>query len=183
MKAGARIKYHVTYLEMTGRPGYPRPPMPIGKPTALIVAEDPPVWYFLALYDAVGADYEWTDWHHRPESELRAFIHDPNVTLYTLMSAGWPAGFFVLDAREAGICDLAYFGLVPQATGLGLGTYLLRTAVHAAWDIEGVEKLTVNTNTLDHHRALALYQKAGFVPVRREEHERTLTRDRVTERI
>ena len=38
--------------------------------------------------------------------------------------------------------------------------------------------VTVNTNSLDHPRALPLYQKAGFVPVRRETHRRVLSRDR-----
>ena len=39
-------------------------------------------------------------------------------------------------------------------------------------------RVTVNTNSLDHPRALPLYQKAGFVPVRRETRSRVLTRDR-----
>jgi hypothetical protein len=38
--------------------------------------------------------------------------------------------------------------------------------------------MTVNTNTLDHPRALALYQKMGFVPVRREDRSRVVTRER-----
>ena len=37
-----------------------------------------------------------------------------------------------------------------------------------AWDRPGTARVTVNTNSLDHPRALPLYQKAGFVPVRRE---------------
>jgi hypothetical protein len=40
--------------------------------------------------------------------------------------------------------------------------------------------MTVNTNSLDHPRALPLYQKAGFVPVRRETRMQVLTRDRDT---
>ena len=80
--------------------------------------------------------------------------------------------FFLLDTREAGCCDLGYFGLVPEAIGRGLGRFLLETAVHAAWDLPGVERLTVNTCSLDHPRALPLYQRAGFVPVRREERSR-----------
>ena len=47
-----------------------------------------------------------------------------------------------------------------------------------AWDREGVRRMTVNTNSLDHPRALPLYQRAGFEPVRRETHSRVLTRDR-----
>jgi GNAT superfamily N-acetyltransferase len=96
------------------------------------------------------------------------------------MRDGWPHGFFVLDSREAGRCDLAYFGLVPQAIGRGLGTFLLQTAVHMAWDRPATGRLTVNTNSLDHPRALPLYQKAGFEPVRRETRVRVLSRDRTT---
>ena len=166
------VDYVVTYLEMEDRPAYPRPHLPPGPPAALIPAEAPPVWYFLALYDAVGADYDWTDLHARPHAELEAFLHDPAVSLYTLLRAGWPHGFFLLDGREAGRCNLAYFGLVPQAIGTGLGRFLLETAVHCAWDRPGVARISVNTCSLDHPRALPLYQRAGFAPVSREARRR-----------
>ncbi len=177
-RAGERVEYVVTYLEMTARPAYPRPHMPTGPASALIAAEAPPVWYFLALYDAVGRDYEWTDQHERAAEDLEAFLRHEAVTLYTLMRAGWPHGFFMLDCRERGVCDLSYFGLVPQALGQGLGTFLVQTAVQMAWDRPGVHRLTVNTNSLDHPRALPTYQKAGFEPVRRETRKRVLARDR-----
>lgn len=177
-RAGERVDYVVTFLEMDARPGYPRPHMPTGQVAALIAAEAPPAWYFLGLYDAVGVEYEWTDQHERPRNELESFLTDPAVTLYTLMRAGWPHGFFILDGRPAGACDLAYFGLVPQAVGHGLGTFLLHTAIHMAWDRPGVTRVSVNTNSLDHPRALPLYQRAGFEPVRRETRSRVLTRDR-----
>jgi GNAT superfamily N-acetyltransferase len=179
-RAGEQVDYVVTYLAMDARPAYPRPHLPPGPAAALIGAERPPAWYFLALYDAVGRDYEWTDAHVRPRNELEALLHDPAVALYTFMRAGWPHGFFLLDGREEGRCDLAYFGLVPEAVGRGLGTFLLQTAVHMAWDRPGIARVTVNTNSLDHPRALPLYQKAGFVPVRREMRSRVLTRDRGT---
>ena len=177
-RAGERVEYVVTYLEMDGRPAYPRPHLPPGPPAALIAAEDPPAWYFRALYDAVGREHEWTDHHARPDAEIEDFLRDPAVALYSFVRAGWPHGFFVLDGRERGRCNLAYFGLVPQALGRGLGTFLLQTAVHMAWDRPGTARLTVNTNSLDHPRALPLYQKAGFVPVRRVTESRVLTRDR-----
>jgi GNAT superfamily N-acetyltransferase len=177
-RAGDRVEAVVTFLAMDARPGYPRPHLPLGPASALIAAERPPVWYFLDLYDAVGSEWEWTDRHAQPKDELEAFLHDPAVTLYTLVRAGWPHGFFLLDGRAPEVVDLCFFGLVPEAIGRGLGTFLLQTAVHAAWDRPGTTRLTVNTNTLDHPRALPLYQKAGFVPVRRETRARMLTRDR-----
>ena len=177
-RAGERVDYVITYLEMTERPTFAHPHLPAGPAAALIAADTPPLWYFLALYEAVGRDHEWTDLYEQPEGEITAFLQDEAVTLYTLMRAGWPHGFFVLDGREAGICNLAWLGLVPQAIGRGLGSYLLETAVHTAWEQPDVEKVTVNTNTLDHPRALTLYQKAGFAPVRRETRSRILTHDR-----
>ena len=176
--AGETVEVAVTYLEMTARPAYPRPHLPPGPVSALIGAERPPLWYFLSLYERVGADYEWTDQSEAPAAEVEAFLHDPAVTLYTFMRAGWPHGFFVLNARGFETCNLAYFGLVPDAIGRGLGTFLLQTAVHMAWDRPAVARVTVNTNSLDHPRALPLYQKAGFEPFRRETTRRVLTRDR-----
>jgi GNAT superfamily N-acetyltransferase len=174
--AGGQIEYVVTFLEMEARPAYPRPHLPPGPPSALIAAEKPPAWYLLGLYDAVGRDYDWTDLHARPAAEIEAFVADPAVTLYTFLRGGWPHGFFVLDAREPGRCDLAYFGLVPEALGQGLGRFLLETAVHLAWDRPGTQRVTVNTCSLDHARALPLYQRAGFAPVRRETRRRAFRR-------
>jgi|GEM_PF-6201329 len=54
-KPGDEVSYTVTYLEMDSRPSYGWPPTPAGMTGALLRAERPPVWYFRALYDAVGA--------------------------------------------------------------------------------------------------------------------------------
>ena len=177
-KPGDTVPYTVTHLEMTARPATPIPHVPIGSPLALIVAETPPVEYFLYLYNAVGAAYEWTDWLDATRQQQEAFVGDPRVELFTLMIDGWPGGFFILDTRRAGTCDLAIFGLVPQAIGRGLSAWLLASAIHMGWDRPGVTRMTVRTNTLDHPRALALYQRMGFVPVRRENKRRKLTRAR-----
>ena len=178
-KAGETVRYRITWLEMTARPRFDWPKLPLGSDGMLLRATTPPGWYLRALYDAVGRDHAWTDLHDIPEADLTAWVQDKDVALYTLMTAGWPAGFFLLDGREAGICDLAYFGLVPQAIGRGLGWWLLQSAVLTGWERPGTERMTVNTCTLDHPRALIQYQRAGFVPVRTEERERVLTRDHV----
>lgn len=175
---GETVSYVVTYLEMTARPAGPPPPMPAGPMLALIGAEAPPPHYFLYLYRTVGAAFEWTDWLEHDEAAVRAYLDDERLELFTLFLDGWPGGFFVLDTRTDRVCDLGYFGLVPEARGRGLARWLLASAVRAGWDRPGVEKLTVNTNTLDHARAITLYQWAGFVPVRREEASRVLTRPR-----
>lgn len=176
--AGTAVEVTVTYLQMDARPGYDRPSLPAGPPAALIAAEKPPVWWFLDLYRAVGEAYEWRDRFDDDPAELAAFLHHPEVSLWTLMRSGWPAGFFMLDRREEGLCNLAYFGLVPEAVGRGLGSYLLRTAILMGWDGPGTETLTVETCNLDHPRALGLYQKCGFRPVGQSTYTRVLTGDR-----
>lgn len=181
--AGTVLHYRITYLETTARPAWGWPHLPANRPAQLLRAESPPVWYFLSLYDAVGRDYAWEDRHQDPEPVLAAWLSDPQVELYTLMREGWPHGFFMLDTREAGTCDLAYFGLVPEAVGQGLGTWLLRTAMLMGWERPGVRRLTVNTCSLDHPRALAAYQKAGFTVTHQEQRIRTLRRDRDLSRI
>jgi GNAT superfamily N-acetyltransferase len=129
----------------------------------------------------VGREYEWQDRFEQAEKDpaaLQAFVRDPEVVIWTAIRGGWPAGFFMLDWRQAGVCDLAYFGLVPQAVGTGLGRPLLQTAIAMGWERASVEKMTVNTCTLDHSQALPLYQKMGFKPVEREERTRVLVYDR-----
>ncbi|QIE56206.1 GNAT family N-acetyltransferase [Pikeienuella piscinae] len=175
-EAGKWLDYTVTYLEMTTRPEGPRPPAPNLPGLALIQAEDPPPRWFLHLYDSVGADYEWTDWRRRSEEELRALIAGPDALIYTAMVKGWTAGFFMLDWREKGTCDLAYFGLAPEAQGLGLGRWLLGEAIRAGWARPGVNRMVVETCTLDSPRALPLYQRMGFAPVRRVEKRRRAAR-------
>lgn len=169
---GRWLDYTVTFLEMTAAPEGPRPPAPGLAGLALIRSENPPGRWFLHLYDSVGAAYEWTDWHRRPAEELTAFLTDPAVELYTLMLKGWSAGFFMLDWRKPGECELVYFGLTPEAEGMGLGKWLLSEAIRTGWAKKAVRKMTVETCTLDGPRALPLYQKMGFSPVRREDRRR-----------
>ena len=70
--------------------------------------------------------------------------------------------------RDAATGNLAYFGLMPEAVGQRLGYFFLYHAVMNAW-LRPISKLLVNTCTLDHPRALPLYQRMGFVPYSRED--------------
>ncbi|MEO1550586.1 MAG: GNAT family N-acetyltransferase [Pseudomonadota bacterium] len=156
------IEVTQTFLRMQARPKFDRPSAPLGPPLALMRAEAPPTWWFLALYTAVGAAHHWTDKTDWEKAALEAYVSAPSRAIYTLMRDGWPAGFFVLDGVHEGVTSLDYFGLVPGAVGRGLGTYLLKTALHTAWDLAGTERLEVDTCTIDHPAALPLYQKMGF---------------------
>lgn len=166
---GEEVPVTITFLEMERRPEGPAPPLPMGVPLSLMRAVAPPVRYFFYLYDLVGERYHWTDRHADDPAELEAVLHHEDVSLFSVIWDGWPAGIVMLDWREAGVCDLAYFGIADGLHGRGLGRWLLGAAVRMGWEREGVGRMTVNTCSLDHPRALPMYQRAGFAPVRRVE--------------
>lgn len=175
--AGAMVEYEVTWLEMTSRPRREARSLPDGEAAQLIECRSPPEWYFFSLYDAVGRDYAWDDMHEAEPSDTAELIESPGASLTAMIRSGWPQGFFLLDERMPDVSDIAYFGLVENAQGRGLGAWLLDAAIRRCWSRQDVRKVTVNTCTLDHPGAKPLYEKAGFAPVRKERRRRVLKRD------
>ncbi len=157
----------ISYLSMNHAPSKPAPEMNVLK------AQPFPLWYFRALYQAVGSGYFWTDMLELSEEELAQYCDNPKNTLYSLISQGAPAGMFVLYENEE-ITNLAYFGLTKESHGQGLGGQLLDYAIATAWQRPEIKEMTVNTCTLDHERALPLYLSRGFVVTHEEAQEARL---------
>jgi GNAT superfamily N-acetyltransferase len=162
-----RIPMVVTFLEMKSKPAALPPPIPKGK-VAILRAAHPPLHFYRYLYDTIGDAYFWVDRRKLKDDALAALVQHPDVELYVLYAEGNPAGMAELDMREPGIGQLAYFGLMPEAVGKRLGYFFLYHAVMNAW-ARPISKLLVNTCTLDHPRALPLYQRLGFAPYSRED--------------
>ena len=156
------IETTVTYLEMTEPPSHAEVPAPLRK-LALLRASSPTVSFYRYLYDAVGRAWTWVDRKRLSDDELAAIIQDQRVEIYVLYVAGVPAGYAELDRRESPDIELAYIGLVPEFTRQGLGSYLLDWVIRRAWDY-GPSRLWLHTCTLDHPKALSLYQRFGFTP-------------------
>src|SRR3546814_3216924 len=121
--------------------------------------------FYRYLYNTVGGAWRW--WYRRQmsDAELAGILADVRVEVFVLHVGGTPAGYFELDRRDqpggtGGTIDLAYFGLMAHCVGRGLGRYLLHAAIEQAWSY-APERLTVHTNTMDHPRALPLYQQLG----------------------
>ena len=162
-----RVPTVVTFLEMLQRPSALPPPQPKGK-VAFLKAEMPSVNFYRYLYDAVGREYKWVDRKKVSDAALAEILKDPKVELFVLYVDGCPAGMAELDFRLEGIGQLAYFGLITEYVGRRLGYFFLYHATAVAWS-RPIQKFIVNTCTLDHPRALPLYQRMGFVPYAREE--------------
>ena len=157
-----------TWLEMLENP-HLHVPRPVGH-YALMAVKSPPLHYYRYLYGTVGRDYVWVDRLRLSDRELADIIHDEAVELYVTYAEGAPAGYIELDFRPAPQAELAYFGLMPEFTGRGLGKFMLAQAIELAWE-KPINRLFVHTCTMDHPAALPLYQKCGFVPYAQEETE------------
>jgi GNAT superfamily N-acetyltransferase len=162
-----RIPAVVTFLEMKQRPAAIPPPHPKGK-IAILRAEKAPVHFYRYLYSTIGHNYKWVDRVKLSDATLAEILGDSRVELFVLYVDGCPAGMAELDFRIDEIGQLAYFGLLPEFVGRRLGFFFLYHATINAW-AKPIGRLLVNTCTLDHPRALPLYQRLGFVPYAREE--------------
>ncbi len=161
-----RVRVRITYLQMS------RPPTqaPLDKPAAEICvlrAQQPTLSFYRYLYETVGGPWLWDLRRKMADGLLRGIIGNPRVFIHVLYRQGVPLGFVELDARHLGEVEIAYFGLIPDAIGQGLGRYLLDWAVRAAWRLSPA-RVWLHTCSLDHPRALATYQNAGFTVYERE---------------
>lgn len=157
-----KLREVVTYLEMTASPKR-MPVTPTGHKVALMRAEQPTAHFYRYLYDTVGEAWLWWERRTKDDAALIEIIQDPMVEIYVLYAEGVPAGFAELDRRVEDEIELAYFGLLPEFIGRGLGRYFMTWTVDAAWRHEP-DRLWVHTCNFDHPGALSVYQRAGFVP-------------------
>jgi GNAT superfamily N-acetyltransferase len=158
--AERQIETLVTYLEMTAPPSASL----VSPPSAGLEvrrARSPTVSFYRYLYGAIGADWTWVARRLLSDDELRQSLHDPAVEVNVLWADGVPAGLAELDRRQPPDIELAYFGLVPEFIGRGLGRWLLDWAIRHAWQATP-RRLWVHTCDLDHPRALRVYEKSGF---------------------
>src|SRR3712207_4432368 len=155
----------VTSLEIVERP--PAAAGPAMAPLRLDRWERPDLDRYRALYRAVGAPWLWFSRLAMSDGELAAILHSPDVEVHAAARRdGTPAGILELDRRVAGETEIAFFGLVPEMTGRGFGSWLMAHALRLGWRAD-TRRLWVHTCTLDHPGALAFYRRHGFRPFAR----------------
>jgi GNAT superfamily N-acetyltransferase len=161
------VETTITYLRMAAPPPH-IPPMPSSPRLALMKAEDISLHYYRYLYGTVGGHWLWLERRELDDDALSSKIHRAGIEIFVLYANGSPAGYYELDFGDRARTNLAYFGLMPEWTGLRIGPWMLGCAITEGFS-RGASEMTVNTCTLDHPAALPLYQRLGFRPVRREE--------------
>lgn len=162
--AGGEVATIVTTLEMRARP--PLRPAP-DTPLRLARWDRPTPERYRRLFARVGAPWLWFSRLVMEDNALLAIIHDPAVEIFAVIDrAGVEVGMLELDLRERGACEIAYFGLVPELAGRGLGRWLMAQTMTRAWR-PGVTRVWVHTCTLDHPSALGFYRAQGFTAIAR----------------
>ena len=149
-----------TYLEMRS-PADLRPARCAGRRVLTGRVEHCPPAVWRRLYTEVGAAYRWVDRLRWTDDEIVEYLASPGTELWVMTVNGTPAGYFELRSHEERAIEIAYFGLLPQFMGRGLGKHLLTVAVERAW-ASGAARVWLHTCSLDHPAALPNYLARGF---------------------
>ncbi len=153
----------VTYLDMTAPP-----PARAPKRDDLVLArmDAPSVDGYRALYKRIGLDWLWIDRLLMPDDALQALLDAETTEVYAARRDGVDIGLLELDFADPENVELAYFGLVPEAIGDGVGRWLMDHAIRLGFR-DATRRLWVHTCTLDHPAALGFYVRSGFKPYKR----------------
>jgi hypothetical protein len=128
------------------------------------------------VHDRIAAAHHWSSlgWSRERWSDELA---RPHQDLAFITAGDEPIGLAWWRSETDGGVQLVMFGLVPEATGRGLGGPALTAVVRSVWSslargslhegtgegCGGRRRLWLRTSTLDHPHALGNYLARGFV--------------------
>jgi GNAT superfamily N-acetyltransferase len=155
------IEVTITHLQMFSLSDLrPSPPTAM----QLIQAEVPCPELNRFLYTSVGGPWYWIDRLPWTYAEWTDYLDRDELTTWVGYWKGTPAGFFELHQQD-GEVEIAYFGLLPQFIGQGLGGDLLTRAIRQAWTLQP-NRVWVYTCNLDGPAAIHNYTARGLKPYR-----------------
>jgi GNAT superfamily N-acetyltransferase len=129
--------------------------------------------FFRFLYTEVGRYYHWVDRLTWTDKQIASHLARKAISVWVMYYAGAAAGYFELERHDDDSTEIAYFGLLPEFIGRGLGKYLLTKAATEAW-FGSPTYVWLHTCTLDDPAALPNYLNRGFIPFRQETYLTTI---------
>ena len=160
-----KIAAVVTHLRMMAPPAR-RGGGGSGDWSVRLVPEPSAAWY-REQYRRVGENWLWFSRLNLDAPALEKIVRDPLVEVYSLLYDGRDEGLLELDFRVEGMCELAFFGIVPGLIGRGAGRFLMDHAIERAWR-KPIRCFWVHTCTFDHPGAISFYMRSGFEPFKRQ---------------
>ena len=118
------------------------------------------------LYFRVGERWDWTDKRPWTDDQWKEYATAQQLRTFAAYDHDVLAGYYELRSDDDGGVEIAYFGLLPEFIGRGLGAVLLTSAIEQAWSRRsGIApaRVWVHTCNRDHPQALANYQARGMV--------------------
>lgn len=165
----ATLTTTVTYLEMDDPSDLSGGT--VADPTVeLVQVRNCTVSFYRYLYGEVGKNWNWVERRRWSDERLAELLASPRVRIWMLAVEGCPAGYVELLRDDEDGVEIAYFGLLPEFTGRGLGKHLLTHAVEKAWAFEPKPaRVWLHTCTLDAPQAMPNYIARGFRVYKTEE--------------
>jgi ribosomal protein S18 acetylase RimI-like enzyme len=162
LRADGKLAVTITHLALA-RADWTRRGQPPDIQVVIAREPAPTAAFYLDLYDRVGRPWLWYERRLLGEDKLAALLDRPGHEVHVARHGGALVGYFELYDNE-----IVFFGLTPDYIGRRIGPWLLDRAIERGF-ARGAETLVLNTNTVDHPRALDTYRKAGFRVVRSED--------------
>jgi GNAT superfamily N-acetyltransferase len=160
-RTDGRLRVRITHLELAPADWTRRGRKP-DLEVALVRVDAPTVALYRDLYDRVGRPWLWYERRLLSDQALTALLAAPGHELHVARHDGALVGYFELQDDE-----IVFFGLTLDYIGRRIGPWLLDRAIERVL-ARGAARVTLNTNTVDHPKALDTYRKAGFRLVRSE---------------
>ena len=114
------------------------------------------------FYKNIGKNCNWVDRLVWTDLDWTKYVSDKKLFTYILKNRGEIAGYFeLLFNKQSEEAEIAYFGILEEYFGKGLGGYLLSEAIKISFKLGGV-RVWVHTCSLDHKNALLNYQSRGM---------------------
>src|SRR4029077_15358289 len=146
----------------------------------LEVRELKPNWVFnREMYFRVGEEWKWIDKRPWTDEQWKEYANNPKVRTFGGYYEDEVAGYFELLRSASSTprsqrseitgqirteeVEIAYFGLLPEFIGRGLGGALLTSAIENAWEWSPTPaRVWVHTCNRDHPSAMNNYKARGF---------------------
>jgi ribosomal protein S18 acetylase RimI-like enzyme len=114
------------------------------------------------FYKNIGKNCQWIDRLVWTDLNWIDYISNDQLFTYILKDKSEIAGYFeLLFNKQSEEAEIAYFGILEEYFGKGLGGYLLSEAIKISFKLGGV-RVWVHTCSLDHKNALLNYQSRGM---------------------
>jgi len=114
----------------------------------------------------VGRPWKWYSRLKWTLADWKALVEKDTVTTWIGYTKGSPFGYIELVRQDDSV-EIAFFGLLPQYIGMGLGGFLLSEAIRLAWELTP-RRVWVHTCSLDHKFALDNYLARGLTIYKKE---------------